>query len=801
MDDRERQSKRQRSGREDMGIDSLCRVMDAELTALGHAGEQLHEAYSPETFEGHKAVLDLAPEAVCDIRTGFDFSRSKDIGELRWKLKVHEPLLLVAAPLQKRDKKDSLKVAVAKGQEHLDAVFDACIKQVETGRHFLLELPSREDSSTPEKGQNLAMHPRVRVVRRDLAAGPRIWMTSSKYVAEALEAEVEQDLEWKPEEFRRERYSPAITAGILRAVKLEREAQGTLEALEAGPTVEEPSVFGDPANAPWVEAFYDQISGVQLDRALVLAARAEEMVYMNRLAVFKRVLISEAIATTGRRPIGVRWVDVNKGDDSRPEYRSRLVTQETKRVSTIEAGDVAAVFAATPPLEALRTLLSLAMSSPVRGPDQPVLMFLDVSRAHLHSDLHRDVFVVAPEEDAEADSSMCWKLLKAMYGLRDAGQAFDIKVEKVMEDLGFTLGVFSPCCYHHVKWDLKVYRHGDDFVVLGSRRSLEIFFVEVNKHMIVKRRGVLGPDPSKGDVDEIICLNRIIRWISDSGDERERIEYEPDPRHVAILKKQVSLEGSSNSVTTPGIKRKAGTEEAPLLTPARHSTYRSACMRLAYLAMDRAELQFPSKELARRMSAPTEEDWQGLKRAVRFLIGAPRTVCRFERQGPVKEVHTYSDSDHAGCTRTRRSTSSTVVLLGRHYVKSTATTQQLQALSTGESEFYALVKATSVTIGIRALLKDYGVDVTCGIFADATAGIGMASRVGAGKVRHIHTPSLWIQRLVRDRLVTINKVAGTENPADLGTKHLDSKTIWYLLRLMGHFPVGGRSRLALEIAK
>jgi len=799
MDDRARPEKRSRGP--DGSMDSLCREVDAELTALGHVDENVYEAYSPETFEEHKAILDMVPEVICDARTGYDFTRSRDYGDVQWRLKVQEPILFVAAPLQRRDHRESLKAAVEHGRKHLDAVFELCMQQVAAGRHFLLELPSVEHSVAPLKEKGLLEQPSVRVIRRDLAVGKRIWITSSKHVGEALEQELKTDVAWKPEDFRRERYAPAFTASLLRAVKQERQDQGTLESMEAGPTVEEPSVFTDPVNAPWVEAFYDQVSGVKLDRTLVLAARAEEMAYMKQLEVFKRTLISEAIATTGRRPIGVRWVDINKGDDSRPEYRSRLVTQETKRVSTIAVDDLAAVFAATPPLEALRALLSMAMSQSAKGAERPVLMFLDVSRAHLHSDLHRDVYVAAPPEDTEADADTCWKLLKAMYGLRDAGQAFDIKVEKVMDHLGFVQGVFSPCCYYHPKWALRVYRHGDDFVVLGSRRDLEVFFVEVNKHMIVKKRGVLGPDPSRGDVGEIICLNRIIRWVPDTSEQRERIEYEPDPRHFEILRQQVGLDGASNPVTTPGVKRKQGTPEAPVLTPAMHSIYRSACMRLAYLAMDRAELQYTSKELARRMSAPTEEDMQNLKRAVRFLLGAPRTVCRFERQGPVTEIRTYSDSDHAGCTRTRKSTSSTVVMLGHHYVKSTSTTQQLIALSTGESEFYALVKAASVAIGMRALMKDFGVELSSHIFADATAGIGMASRVGAGKVRHIHTPSLWIQRLVRDRLLHIHKVAGSENPADLGTKFMDAKTTWYLLGKMGHFKVGGRSKLALDLAR
>ena len=53
------------------------------------------------------------------------------------------------------------------------------------------------------------------------------------------------------------------------------------------------------------------------------------------------------------------------------------------------------------------------------------------------------------------------------------------------------------------------------------------------------------------------------------------------------------------------------------------SLYRSMVMRGAYLAQDRADIQFACKELARRMSAPTQDDWAALKRLVRYVLGLP----------------------------------------------------------------------------------------------------------------------------------------------------------------------------------
>ena len=66
--------------------------------------------------------------------------------------------------------------------------------------------------------------------------------------------------------------------------------------------------------------------------------------------------VQEARAKMGKPPIIVRWLEVNKGDDENPNYRSRLVAREIRM-----AGEDA-IFAPTPPLESLRMVLSYAVT-------------------------------------------------------------------------------------------------------------------------------------------------------------------------------------------------------------------------------------------------------------------------------------------------------------------------------------------------------------------------------------------------------------------------------------------------------
>ena len=83
---------------------------------------------------------------------------------------------------------------------------------------------------------------------------------------------------------------------------------------------------------------------------------------------------------------------------------------------------------------------------------------------------------------------------------------------------------------------------------------------------------------------------------------------------------------------------------------------------------------------------------------------------------------------------------------------------------------------------------------------DATAGIGVASRRGAGRIRHIATPTLWLQVAVSDGKVSLSKIAGTVNPADLGMKYVDKPTINRALIQCGFVCLHGRSAKALKAA-
>ena len=90
-----------------------------------------------------------------------------------------------------------------------------------------------------------------------------------------------------------------------------------------------------------------------------------------------------------------------------------------------------------------------------------------------------------------------------------------------------------------------------------------------------------------------------------------------------------------------------------------------------------------------------------------------------------------------------------------------------------------MVKAASVSIGVKTIMKDMGVELSEPIVikSDASAAIGIANRIGIGKVRHIEVNQLWLQEKVGKKEIRIVKVGTEENLADALTKAVDAKII------------------------
>jgi len=200
------------------------------------------------------------------------------------------------------------------------------------------------------------------------------------------------------------------------------------------------------------------------------------------------------------------------------------------------------------------------------------------------------------------------------------------------------------------------------------------------------------------------------------------------------------------------------------------------------------------------MCKPTKGDLKKLRRLGRYLVTVPRVVIKYEWQETQGTLKGWSDSDYAGCRRTAKSTSGGVLTIGSHYLKSWSSTQKTIALSSGEAELTALVKCSCEVIGVLQLADDWELTWSGEVHVDSSAALGVVSRRGAGKLRHVRVGQLWVQQKSETGELKYQKVKGTDNPADLMTKALTHLEINRYLVKIGIEIKKGRAEKGLQMA-
>ena len=487
----------------------------------------------------------------------------------------------------------------------------------------------------------------------------------------------------------------------------------------------------DEYKALWLQA-WDDITGQELDTGKVIEARRLEVEYYEKMKVLSRVHRDVCWQKTGRPPLKARWIDHDKGD----RYRSRWVAKQFKNMDSDEW------FAATPPLEALRAVLSFATTGGIgKG-----FMVNDVSRAFFYAPVQQDIFVELCDEmrrGPEDDNMVGW-LNKSMYGTKAAAQNWQSEVQRTMHELGFVQGRSSSVLFWHPVRRIRALVHGDDFGSSGSVEDLVWFRNKLEEKYEIKST-IIGEAPELKK--EVHILNRKVTWHVGKG-----FSYEADPKRaqtiidktgtrdmkplaVPIVKDQSETEAKKEEdVRRRKAEGKLGAKPKPadeeLLDGPQSTMYRGLAATLNYLAADRCDLMYAAKECARLMATPTRAAWDKMVRVGRYLRGKPRVRVWYHYQEEAQAIVTHSDTDWAGCRRTRRSTTGGYTSYGTHLLKAWCRTQATVALSSAEAELYGLVRASAETLGMMSLYQDLGEAPAGQIMGDASAALAIVARRG-----------------------------------------------------------------------
>ena len=221
----------------------------------------------------------------------------------------------------------------------------------------------------------------------------------------------------------------------------------------------------------------------------MVRARLDEVEALKKMGVWQTVPLSQCWERTGRKPIGGRWVNANKGDDICHNYRSRYGAQEVRQAygGTNREG----LSQAMPPIAALKLVISQAVTANNTGEINRKLLFMDVSKAYLHADvIDQDLYVELPKKKELI--GQCGGTAPARR--RDAGR----KRLNPFSSLGIGQAQSFPTSCTTVFF---FFIHGDDIVAFGEHGVLQWLQEEISKRYLTVVKGVVGARSRKREID------------------------------------------------------------------------------------------------------------------------------------------------------------------------------------------------------------------------------------------------------------------------------------------------------------
>ena len=462
---------------------------------------------------------------------------------------------------------------------------------------------------------------------------------------------------------------------------------------------------------------------------------------------------------------------------------SRLVGREFRTMSAYTQE----LFAPASTLAATHAFLAVALTRKLE------VCTFDFKDAYLQVDqpVPMTIEVAASMFGADRQGTVTLVLDKLLPGQRIGASAWFGFAKDLLAKGGYAGFVKEPTLFKKdaAGSQAGVILHADDGLMASTAAEREEL-----KKVLREKVQVEFSDPMVGPGDEIQFLKR--KYVMGENG----IFVYSNGRYLEALVKalgdslKVRDAPADNSFLEADGSKELGAKEA--------KEYREATGRLLYLSHTRPDI--PVCILSSKMSCPTVNAQKWLKRTVGYLASVPeigfeirpiRNGATFDfggggigDEGGKVVVEAITDADWAGCRRTRRSRTSVQLYAGGSYVCSFVRSQKSIALSSGESEFVALVSGAAEAIYLSdcvSFLVEPQMVVETKCRTDSAACKGIANRLGCGRVRHLACGLLWVQQCVKEGRILTGSIPGVFNPADLGTKPLSGGRVRELLFTMG----------------
>lgn len=449
----------------------------------------------------------------------------------------------------------------------------------------------------------------------------------------------------------------------------------------------------------------------------------------------------------GRRAIKAKWVFKTKCDHDGNilRYKARLVAKGCAQKYGI---DYTETYSPVVRYTSIRFLFALAVKHGMK------IHQMDATTAFLQGDVEETIYMDQPEGFNDGTQRVC-KLNRSIYGLKQAGRCWNLKLDAALKESGLKACSVDPCIYYDSELKVILAIYVDDFLIFYSdKHDLEGVQSCLNRNFRMKDLGAAKS-----------CLGiRIVQGAN-------FIEID-QAKYITDMLTKFNM-GECKPMGTPSdsnskLSVQMVNEENSLcgMVP-----YQEAVGSILYLSQGtRPDIGFAINDVSRFNAKHGPAHWGAVKRIFRYLRATVNMKMRFAGN---EAIHAYTDADWASDVDKRRSCTGYVTRMCGGAISWSSKRQQTIALSSTEAEYMALSSTAKEVLWLRQLSKelDKSAPKTISIYCDNQSAISLSSN-NAYKPRSKHIDIMYhhTRELVARKLIHVSYLPTESMTADLLTK-------------------------------
>ena len=467
--------------------------------------------------------------------------------------------------------------------------------------------------------------------------------------------------------------------------------------------------------------------------------------------------------------MGGRWVfSIKLNPDGIIQFKARYVAKGFTQLPGINYGDT---YAPTPTMTTIRIFIQIVVQEAL------LCHHCDVNNAYLNAPIDfEDVYIMQPEGYV-TDPTLCCRLNKAIYGLKQAANRWHATIINFMLSQGLVQGTMDPCVFvRRTKSSTLIVLIWVDDLLIGAsdEKVMNQFKTNFAKAFAIKDLGCLkfflGIEFVFGNnmvsMNQSFYIQQILNKFNMTEAQPRNLPIDPSVYDLLRL--------PSEELENPTI-------------------YREIIGSLIYImTATRPDIAFAVTLLSRFMQKPTKMHLKLARGILHYLIPTKDYDLKYWRTNEPLKIEGCSDSDWASDIDFQSISGYTFRLNSASALVSWRSGKQsLVAASSCEAEYVALFHAALEGLFIRLVLSEllFAPPLTVMLYGDNIGSITLAKHPAYHrKTRHINIKYHSIRKYVKNKSIALSYIPSRDNTADMATKPTKGPNMKNFAKIRGLSP-------------